>query len=58
MNDDIIKLNKLIENAENELYEMGVVCNYETADKFRDLNASINKYQQQIVMIKKYGKIL
>ena len=53
MINDITELNKLIENAKIELEEMGVVKNYETADKFEYLTGLISKYQQQIVIIKK-----
>ena len=58
MNNDIKELNKLVKDAEDELYKMGVVCNYKTAEKSENLHRIIAKYQQQIVMIKKYGKIL
>ena len=58
MINDITELTKLIENAEIELQEVGVVKNYETAYKFEYLTSLISKYQQHIVMIKKYGKII
>ena len=54
----ITEYQNIVDDAKKELENLGVVKNYETAQKFESISKTITKYEQYIVMIKKYGKII
>ena len=56
--DKITEYQNIVDDAKKELEKLGVVKNYETAQKFESISKIIFKYEQYIVMIKKYGKII
>ena len=45
----------IVDDAKIELEKMGVVKNYDTAEKYEDLNKIISKYQQLITIELKKG---
>ena len=53
----ILELKQKINDTKNKLNNMGIVINYETADKFEKLTKLITKYEHQFVILKKqYNK--
>ena len=54
----ITEYQKIVNDAKIELDNLGVVKNYDTARKCENLNRLISKYEQYIMMLKKYGKII
>ena len=54
----ITEYQNIVDDAKKELENLGVVKNHETARKFESISKTITKYEQYIVMIKKYGKII